>query len=223
MAIPQWLKHYALACTDLRQLQLPFESPVYQLSDDIVLDLNKIYCKQIYKLFVEKIDVEPTAIKSWRKHSPEIADQWTTSIQNSYKITRDNKLRQFYFKLLHRILVTNKELKYFGITNATKCAMCDEFDSIEHAFLECQSLKKLCVESLQWFNDIHQTNINLTPLQIFLNLITPLSTLSDKQSKELRLLLLYAKQYSYACKTMQKKIDTMEFISKFHLQLKVDL
>ena len=56
----------------------------------------------------------------------------------------DNKLRQFYFKLLHRILVTNKELKYFGITNATKCAMCDEFDSIEHAFLECQSLKKLC-------------------------------------------------------------------------------
>ena len=222
-AIPQWLKHYALACTDLRQLQLPFESPVYQLSDDIVLDLNKIYCKQIYKLFVEKIDVEPTAIKSWRKHSPEIADQWTTSIQNSYKITRDNKLRQFYFKLLHRILITNKELKYFGITNATKCAMCDEFDSIEHAFLECQSLKKLCVESLQWFNDIHQTNINLTPLQIFLNLITPLSTLSDKQSKELRLLLLYAKQYSYACKTMQKKIDTMEFISKLHLQLKVDL
>ena len=101
--------------------------------------------------------------------------------------------------------------------------MCDEFDSIEHAFLECQSLKKLCVESLQWFNDTHQTNINLTPLQIFLNLITPLSTLSDKQSKELHLLLLYAKQYSYVCKTMQKKIDTMEFISKFHLQLKVDL
>ena len=53
-AIPQWLKHYALPCTDLRQLQLPFESPVYQLSDDIVLDLNKIYCKQIYKLFVER-------------------------------------------------------------------------------------------------------------------------------------------------------------------------
>ena len=56
--------------------------------------------------------------------------------------------------------------------------------------LNRQSLKKLCVESLQWFNDIHQTNINLTPLQIFLNLITPVSTLSDKQSKELRLLLL---------------------------------
>ena len=45
-------------------VQLPFESPVCQLSDDIVLDLNKIYCKQIYKLFVEKIDVEATAIKS---------------------------------------------------------------------------------------------------------------------------------------------------------------
>ena len=76
------------------------------------------------------------------------------------------------------------------------CAM-NSIQLNNHAFLECQSLKKLCVESLQWFNDIHQTNINLTPLQIFLNLITPLSTLSDKQSKELRLLLVYAKQYSY--------------------------
>ena len=41
--------------------------------------------------------------------------------------------RQFYFKLLHRILVTNKELKRFGITDCDKCVMCGENDSIEHA------------------------------------------------------------------------------------------
>ena len=45
-------------------------------------------------------------------------------------------LRQFYFKLLHRILVTNKELKQFGITECDKCVMCGDNDSIEHAFFE---------------------------------------------------------------------------------------
>ena len=39
---------------------------------------------------------------------------------------------------------------------------------------------------------------------------------------DLGLLLLYAKQYHYACKTMQKKQDTSEFISKFIIQLEID-
>ena len=139
-------------------------------------------------------------------------------IQNNYKITRDNKLRQFYFKLLHRILVTNKELKCFGITDCVKCAMCGENDSIEHAFLECQSFLKLCDESLQWFNSVHNINFSLTPLQFFLNLPTPSTSLSNKQTKDLRRLLLYAKQYHYACITMKKKVDTSELI----IQLKID-
>ena len=71
------------------------------------------------------------------KKCPGVADNWVNCIQNNYKITRDNKLRQFYFKLLHRILVTNKELKRFGITDCEKCVMCGENDSVEHTFFEC--------------------------------------------------------------------------------------
>ena len=58
-------------------------------------------------------------------------------------ITRDNKWRQFYFKLLHRILVTYNERKRFGITDCDKCVMCGENHSIEHAFFECQSFLNL--------------------------------------------------------------------------------
>jgi len=143
-------------------------------------------------------------------------------IQNNCKITWDNKLRQFYFKLLHRILVTNKELNWFGIpTDCVKCVLCHENDSIKHAFFDCQSFLKLCVESLQWFSNLHQINVSLTSLQCFLNLPTPNTNLSDNQTKDLRLLLLYANQYHYACKTMQKQ-DTSEFISKFIIQLETD-
>ena len=128
-AIPTHLKSYASADTDLGDLNSICENFDFQLSNDVTLNLKKTFCKQFYKLFVEKINTEPTAIKSWRKHLPEVAENWVHCIQNNYKITRDNKLRQFYFKLLHRILVTNKELKCFGITDCVKCVMCSENDS----------------------------------------------------------------------------------------------
>ena len=147
-AIPTHLKSYASAHTDLGDLNSICENFDFQLSY-VTLNLKKTFCKQFYKLFVEKINTEPTAIKSWRKHSPEVAENWVHCIQNNYKITRDNKLRQFYFKLLHRILVTNKELKCYGITDCVKCVMCGDNDSIEHTFLESQSFLKLCDESLQ--------------------------------------------------------------------------
>ena len=47
-------------------------------------------------------------------------------------------------------------------------------------------------------------------------------SLSDKQIKDLRLLLFYVKQNLYTCKRMQKKATTSEFISKLIIQLKID-
>ena len=222
-AIPAYLKSSASAHMDLGDLNSICENFDFQLSKDITLNLKKTLCKQFYKLFVDEISTEPTAIKSWRKYCPAVADNWVNCIQNNYKITRDNKLRQFYFKLLHRILVTNKELKRFGITDCDKCVMCSKNDSIEHSFFECESFLKLSDESLQWFNSLHKTNVSLTSLQCFLNLPTPTNNLSDKQTKDLRLLLLHAKQYHYACKTMQKEQDSSEFISKFIIQLEIDI
>jgi len=158
-AIPAYLKSYGSVHMDLGDLNSICENFDFQLSKDITLNLKKTSCQQFYKLFVEEIKTEPTAIKSWRKNCPEVADNWVNCIQNNYKITRDNKLRQFYFKLLHRILVANKELNRFGITDCVKYVLCGENDSIEHTFFDCQSLLKLCDESLQWFNSLHQINV----------------------------------------------------------------
>ena len=225
----------------------------------LALNLKKTFCKQFYKLLVDKINswfaANPWRSKTtmaWRpccmtKQNVLSSNMAATPlsfgspgmgckprIQNllrlnhggntllkllkigctASKTTRDNKLRQFYFKLLHRIPVTNKELKCFEINDCVKCVMCGENDSIEHAFLECQSFLKLCDESLQWFNNLYKINVSLTPLQFFLDLPAPSTSLSNKQTKDFRLLLLYAKQCHYARKTMQKKVDTSEFISK---------
>ena len=99
--------------------------------------------------------------------------------------------------------------------------MCNENDSFERAFLECQSFKKLCDESHQWFNNLPNTNVSLTSLQILLNLPTVTISLSDKERKDLRP-LLHVKQCHYERKTMQGKATTSEFISKLIIQLKID-
>ena len=142
-AIPASLKSYAFTHLDLGKLNSISENVDFQISKDVSLNLKKTSCKQFYKLFTENISIEPTAVTTWRKHCTVVADKWEQCIENNYKITRDNKLRQFYFKLLHRILVTNKELTRFGITDCTMCVMCGENDSIEHTFFECRSFLKL--------------------------------------------------------------------------------
>ena len=91
----------------------------------------------------------PTAISSWEKNHLVIANSWESAVGSTYKITSDNKLWQFSFKLLHRVLVTKKELKIFGTANDEKCVMFSEVDSIEHTFLDCPEFSKLLDASLQ--------------------------------------------------------------------------
>ena len=75
-AIPAYLKSSASAHMDLGDLNSICENFDFQLSKDITLNLKKTLCKQFYKLFVEEINTEPTAIKSWRKNCPEVAHNW---------------------------------------------------------------------------------------------------------------------------------------------------
>ena len=78
----------------------------------------------------------PTDVKAWEKLFPDSFVSWKANFQKIYKITKDNKLRQFLFKLLHRITVTKRELKKIKITGDDQCSLCSSQDSILHTFLD---------------------------------------------------------------------------------------
>ena len=69
------------------------------------------------------------------KYKPDITKVETRiSIALCHKavLIADNKLREFGYKILHRILVTNKELKKLKIRNDDLCDWCKNLDSLEH-------------------------------------------------------------------------------------------
>ena len=97
------------------------ESDVYQLAKGKTILLSKMRCKDYYSLFQVKWETQPTSVQSWSKHYPPFANKWNNLFKNISKMSADNKLRQFSFKLLHRILVTKKELKRYKIKPDDEC------------------------------------------------------------------------------------------------------
>ena len=71
---------------------------------------------------------------------------------------KENKLKEFYFKLAHRILVSKKELHLFGVSNNSDCTYCGQPDSITHTFIDCHLSKQFFHKVLQYFNEENGTS-----------------------------------------------------------------
>ena len=111
-AIPSDLKKQAKIC----------ETPSYeQLNTTTIslspgsnpVDLVDLRCKHYYKILNNNPTVEPTGIKTWKINFPDNHTNWKNQFSFIYQSTRDNKLRQFSFRLLHRIIVTKKSCSNF--------------------------------------------------------------------------------------------------------------
>ena len=107
------------------------------------------------------VDIDPSGIRDWQKKFPEDFVTWKEKFCNIHRFTRDNRLRQFSFRFLHRIIVTKKELNRFHIASDDKCAFCSTPDSIEHTFIECNVSTKFYLQVLPGFNHYHGTTVEL--------------------------------------------------------------
>jgi len=196
-AIPSVLKKQAFASAVPDRSNLG-ELDVFHLSEEKTIMLTTLCCRDYYKLFQDKMKNEtiPTAVKAWSKRFPNQSQDWNKSFENIYHTTADNKLKEFTFKLLHRILVTNKELKRFKIKNEDLCSQCRRADSLEHIFLDCPISITFYEEIISWFNQKNKTKITLTNEELlFQNYELPPS-LPPLSRRQLKLLVLLAKNIS---------------------------
>ena len=97
-AIPNYLKRQAQA-TIIINRNIFEEWDTFYLSENNVISLTKCRCKDYYKLLQEKVRTEPTAVGRWCRHFPNFDSSWKQILQKIYKMTSDNKLREFGYQL----------------------------------------------------------------------------------------------------------------------------
>ena len=130
-----------------------------QLAENIEIDLQKTKAKDFYWLLNERVNnLFPTGPKTWSNIMNLKSTEWRQIFKLAKQICRENKLKEFDYKLLHRIIVTKKELCRFGIKQDSDCLYCGKEDSIEHTFINCQFSKAFQRSGIQWFNNVNYTN-----------------------------------------------------------------
>ena len=217
-----YLQLIAAIPSDLKKKAATIEVPSQELlntaklSSSVIpsLDLTEMHCKNCYKILNGDSITEPTGIKDWRNNCPHYFKDWGKKISFIYKATKDNKLRQFSFRILHRILMTKKELFKFRLVEDQVCTLCLKPDSIEHTFLDCTVTTAFYLKAISWYNHENDTDITLSNMQITFNDISRLAHLTDYPRRRLHLFIIILKQYIYTCKSLDKKPNMQEFQRK---------
>ena len=134
-----------------------------------------------------------------------LAKRYFSRVEN---ICRDNKVREFYFKLLHRIVVSKRELFTYGIAKHVLCPYCKQNDSIIHTFCNCHRTKWIFSEVIKWFNDENATSFALFSGELIFGLNNDRKNQSSSEIvKKFDFTLLFAKYYLYTNKLAPKKLS----------------
>ena len=98
-------------------------------------------------------------------------ESWTSIFKSLKKVCKETRLREFQFKLIHRIVITRKELFIFGIKTNDECLYCGDKDSIEHTFIECTLTRSFAKKVIQLFNETNCCQISPTTEKLLFGII----------------------------------------------------
>ena len=176
--------------------------------------------KDYYWLFVKKSTPLVIALSKWEQDLSSNDIHWENYFKQIKCMCKENKLKEFYFKLVHRILVSKKELHLFGVSNNSNCTYCGQPDSIGHTFIECHHSKKFFQNVLQHFNVVNATSFTQSDEELLFG--KSLNTTSQLQRspllKKLNYCMLFAKYYLYNQKLNQIEPELNEFNNRLNLK-----
>ena len=94
-----------------------------------------------------------------------------------------------HFKFIHRTIVTEKELRRFGIKDDDECLYCGDPDFIDHSFFHCHFPKMFITNLIQWFNDSNNSHFSPSKEETLFG--TPSSQHGKKVTRKLKILYFF--------------------------------
>ena len=87
--------------------------------------------------------------------------------QLPFKVTIENKLRCFQYKIIHGILPTNKRLFKMGLKTSPRCDRCNfSNETLVHLLYECPITQSFWREIINWWNEKRSENCTLNATDI---------------------------------------------------------
>ena len=128
--------------------------------------------KDYYWLYINATTVRVTGPKKMGYNKRENIE-WTSKFNLIRNVCRENKLREFYLKLIHRLTVTKKELCTYGLEDVNNCFNCERLEWITHTSVECNSsLKTFSDKIIHWFNIKYHSTYSPTPIEKLFGIVT---------------------------------------------------
>ena len=192
-----------------------------QLNESITLYLNKIKTSDFYTLLCTKIHTTGhSGPQRWSKDLSLDEDKWEKIFTSLKTVCRETKLKEFQYKLIHRIVVTKKELYRYGIKEDDECIYCGEKDSINHTFRDCHFVKNFIQRVINWFNIENKINFNPSSEE---RLFGILSDLHEKVLvRKFNYTMLFMRYYIYANKLHNKPILLQDFVGKMIIKYRIE-
>ena len=143
-AIPN---HLLLKARLIDTVNKPFfirNDPYFPLNNNVQINLEKAKSRDFYQLLNNQTHTGVHAgPKKWSENLSLNEDSWEKFFKSLRKVCKETKPKEFQFKLIHRIVVTKRELFKYGIKADDECCFCGDKDSIDHTFIDCPLLRLL--------------------------------------------------------------------------------
>ena len=124
------------------------------VSDNDVQDVTRMTSISIYSTLVKRIQIPPTAQSKFNSlYNISGTIDWKNIYLLPGRVTLDTRTRAFQYKILNRILYTNKILYKINLVPSPMGTFCgDHEETLEHLLISCAYTKNFWLSVISWLN-----------------------------------------------------------------------
>ena len=193
---------------------------LFQIKTGDFIDPSATNAKQFYSLVVDLHRISSPSVLFYWQDSLDLGEDfdWNTVFEFKFGKFLNNRIKEYNFKILHRILPFKENLARWNITSDMTCSHCNGIETVDHALLHCPEVD-LFWKKVRYFI-FNKFNINTT---INKKLLITGYKIEDKNLTIPNIILNFA-QYTIYRVNMLHKFSSIQFNSfSLSAELRKDL
>ena len=135
---------------------------------------------------------------------------WEQFFTVCFKTVQENELIWFQYRLIHRILGTQRLLYKMGIVQSELCLMCQsDTETLKHLFCDCSISRQIWNDVRLWIASKTGFILNLSPQEILLGY-----TMRDQHFLPVNTIIMVVKSHIFSNSRQQKPFDNVHLHRK---------